>query len=164
MSTGLRVALVAQFLSLAAAPSVQNRYDFATIPEPDHQMLFKLYLAANADVLDDDRTAVDYHYLFNVPPNSTECTSVSQKVHNDIARQELVAVARASFAKARAAAASWQKTATVRLRLDDSLSKYDVASGAFALDQMPTSSQPPLGLVLGILSSGRSPAIRWWSV
>jgi hypothetical protein len=106
MSSRLRFALmIGSLLSLGATASAQSRYDFGTIPEPDHLMLFKLFVAANADVLDDDSIAVDYHYLFHAPPNSKECTSVIQKAHNDIARQELVAAARASFAKARAAAA-----------------------------------------------------------
>ena len=106
-----------------AAGSLQNK-DFANIPEPDHRMLFKLYVAANADVLDDDLTALDYHYIFNVSPDSQECTSLYQNAQNEVRRQELTAAARASFAKTRAAAASWPKTAVVRLLLNDSLGEY----------------------------------------
>ena len=135
MSIRLVVAmLVGQLLNLGATASAQSRYDFATIPEPDHRMLFKLYVAANADVLDDDLTAVDYHYLFNVPPESKECTSLVQKVQNEIAQQELAAAARAGFAKIRASAASWPKTAVVRMSLDDSVGEYDVAAGTFPLN------------------------------
>ena len=100
-------------------------------------MLFKLYVAANADVLDDDLTAVDYHYLFNVPPESQECTSAVPKVPERDPRQELAAAARAGFAKIRASAASWPKTAVVRMPLDDSVGEYDGAAGAFPLNDMP---------------------------
>ena len=86
-------------------------------------MLFKLYVAANADVLDDDLTALDYHYIFNVSPDSQEY-SLYQNAQNEVRRQELTAAARASFAKTRAAAASWPKTAVVRLLLNDSLGEY----------------------------------------
>ena len=135
-----------------AAGSLQNK-DFANIPEPDHRMLFKLYVAANADVLDDDLTALDYHYIFNVSPDSQECTSLYQNAQNEVRRQELTAAARASFAKTRAAAASWPKTAVVRLLLNDSLGEYDAAAGAFTLSRMPTSFQEPTGRRLGIMRS-----------
>ena len=127
--------------------------DFANIPEPDHRMLFKLFVAANADVLDDDLTALDYHYMFNVPPDSQACTSLYQKAQNEVTRQELTAAARASFAKTRAAAASWPKTAVVRLLLNDSLGEYDAAAGAFTLSRMATSFQEPTGRRLGIMRS-----------
>ena len=130
--------------------------DFAVVPEPNHRSLFRLYLAANADVSDDDDTAWEYHVLFNVPPGkvprpgatgapSEECMALAKKAANEITRQELVRRARAEFKTTLAAAASWPKTAFFRLRFRDSLGEYDAATGSFPLYIVPgKSSATPL--------------------
>ena len=110
--------------------------DFAAVPEPDFRSLFRLYVAANADLVDDDATAWR-HYVMGVPTAGPECTSLRQKFNNDISRQELVAKARAEFRKTLASAASGPKTSLFRLRISDALHEFDSAANAFPLLRMP---------------------------
>src|SRR5262245_9031637 len=115
-------------------------------PEPDHASLFKLYLAANADVLGDDKSAAWEHYLlFRVPPAdapqrfSPECRDLQTKVSNEITAQTLLDGAVRDFKQALVAAQSSPRTAMFTLRTRERLKVYDVARNVFQLDTIGSS-------------------------
>ena len=77
-----------------AAPSAQPG---GAPADPDHLTLFKLYMAANPDVLDkDDQAAWEYHFLFKVPPGtraqpiSRECMALHDPLRNELTAKRLL--------------------------------------------------------------------------
>jgi hypothetical protein len=123
---------------LLASPSAQ-RPDFSGAPEVDHPGLFKLFMAANADVLAANRPAAwEHHLLFTVAagtlpqnPISKECLALNDQLRNEITRQALGERAIADFKKALAEAQTWPKTILVRLKTRESIGEYDLVAGAF---------------------------------
>jgi hypothetical protein len=112
-------------------------------PEPDHLSLFKLFMAANADVLGTDKGVAWEHYLlFSIPPGtaanigntSRECMALQTKVRNEITGASLLAEAQAGFRQALVAAQSAPKTAVFRLRTREHFGPYDTTKNAFPLD------------------------------
>ena len=147
---------------------------WATDP-PDHLTLFKLYMAANADVLDkDDQAAWEYYLLFKVPPStqgpmSQQCTALNMQLQNEITAQNLLNMARAEFKSALAQTKDWPKTARFRLMARASLNPYDAAAGSFPVLPMgpllASSSSTPLKVPRDSASQSdtgfRGPAQSW---
>lgn len=139
MKPNVAPALVLGVFLLSSASA--QRPDIAGAPEVDHPGLFKLFMAANADVLATNRPAAwEHHLLFNVAPGappqspiSKECLALGQQLRNEITRQALGERAIADFKKALAAAHTWPKTALVRLKTQESIGEYDLAAGAFPI-------------------------------
>jgi hypothetical protein len=108
-----------------------------TTPPPDHLTLFKLYMAANADVLDkDDQAAWEHYLLFKVPPTSQgpinqQCTALNTQLQNEITAQNLLNTARTDFKSALAQTKDWPRTAVFRIAARAALNPYDAASGSF---------------------------------
>ena len=122
---------------------------WATAP-PDHLTLFKLYMAANADVLDkDDQAAWEYYLLFKVPtstqgPPSQQCTALNTQLRNEITAQNLLNAARAEFKSALAQTKDWPRTAVFRVAARGSLNPYEAATGSFPVLPMgPLFMSPP---------------------
>jgi hypothetical protein len=115
---------------------------WATDP-PDHVTLFKLYMAANADVLDkDDGAAWEHHVLFKMPPSTqgpinAQCTALNSQLMNEITAQKLLSEARAEFKSALAQTNGWPRTARFRLAARAALHPYDATAGSFPV--VPTS-------------------------
>jgi hypothetical protein len=106
-------------------------------PLPDHLTLFKLYMAANADVLDkDDQAAWEHHLLFKLPPSaqgsiSPQCLELNRQLQNEITAQNLLNTARAEFKAALAQTKDWPRTAVFRITARASLNPYDAATSSF---------------------------------
>ena len=108
-----------------------------TAAPPDHLTLFKLYMAANADVLDkDDQAAWEHYLLFKVPPSNQgpinqQCMALNMQLQNEITAQNLLNTARAEFKAALAQTKDWPRTATFRITARGSLNPYEPATGSF---------------------------------
>ena len=111
-------------------------------PPPDHLTLFKLYMAANADVLEkDDQAAWEYYLLFKIPAGpqggiSQQCTALNMQLQNEITAQKLLNEARTEFKKTLAQTSDWPTTAVVRITSRASLNPYDAATGSFPVVPM----------------------------
>src|SRR5262249_26549695 len=64
------ILLMGSSLVFARTASAQTAQlpAFESVPEPDYRSLFQLYMAANADILNTDAVAWEYHQVFHVSP------------------------------------------------------------------------------------------------
>jgi hypothetical protein len=137
-----------------AAPSSQ----VGAPTDPDHLTLFKLYMAANADVLDkDDQAAWEYHLLFKIPPGSPaevagsrECMALHTQLRNELTAKRLLEAARTEFRNALATVTEWPKTARFRLITSGALGEYDASSGAFKVLHLGASATNPRALAFPV--------------
>lgn len=113
--------------------------------EPDYASLFKLVIAANADVLGNDSGAAWEHYLlFRVPPDvaaarfSPECVDLQAKLRNELTAETMLNQARADFKQA-LTAQSGPKTALFKIQTKEHLGAYDSAANAFRLETINSS-------------------------
>jgi hypothetical protein len=152
-------------------------------PEPDIASLFRLFMAANADVLGDDKGAAWEHYLlFRVPPDipgapdnpatrrlSPECLGLMTQLRNEITAETLLNAARADFKQALVAAQSAPRTGVFKLRTREQLAAYDSSKNAFRLDPITSAmlARDPKFLVgrqanSELLTDYRSGSARSW--
>jgi hypothetical protein len=112
-------------------------------PVPTYQAMFKLLMAAHADVLGtDDFAAWDYYLISRVPPNPTqynfspECSALGKRLANEITAATVRAEAVADFKAALAQSSAAPKTGRFFLRTWEHFGPYDAARSAFPLERI----------------------------
>jgi hypothetical protein len=123
----------------AAAPAAVPSGDFAA-PAPSHEALFKLFMAAYADVLSTDELAAwEHHIVFRVPPNqrnqfSPECATLMRQVQNEITAESVKAAVIADFKSALVQSSAGAKTARFLIRTWEQFRPFDSARSVFPLE------------------------------
>lgn len=121
----------------AAGPSGPPAFE--TTPEPDYRSMLRLYMAANADLLQNDAFAFQHHTVFGIPAGSDQraaqraCMDLRPKMDNEITRRSVLAEAHAGLARDLADAGSWPKTTVIRITNQRWLEEYDLSDESFPL-------------------------------
>jgi len=112
-------------------------------PVPNYLAIFKLLMAAHADVLGTDEFAAwDYYLISRVPPNPTqyalspECFALGKRLVNEITAATVRAEAVADFKAALAQSSATPRTGRFFLRTWEQFGTYDLARGVFPLERI----------------------------
>ena len=116
-------------------PASDNVGDQMRQELPDHRELFKVIMAANADVLGDRKDfAWEHHLLFSTAEaSSPECRDLGKALGNEFAATRLHEEVMSTFAKALAEARSSPPRRVLRISGPERVGTYNFATGRFPL-------------------------------
>lgn len=109
---------------------------FETAIEPDHDTLLGLYMAANADILDNEAFAWEHYLVRHIPQgrnrrSSPECLNLSRVMRDQFERENLMREARALAQTALRQAATAPRTHVFRISGEVRLQDFDRERRAF---------------------------------
>ena len=132
----------------ASPSSVSGSIDIGDLEVPNLYALYRLAMAQNADILNDDTFVLPYIGWVDPPPEN-ECMQIRNKFNNPVTRDKLIRKWRAQLENALRAAPAWPKQQLFRIDFPEQGFSFDEDRGGIVVSSA-------LGSGTGLLGRGEN--------